>query len=314
MQELVAVRRSRLDRRAVPAGARRPRLPATACSRRSACPRGWAAGRRGRCPGGRSRPRCARVRRFFRALRDGGRRAPRGGGGHLRRPRRRATRAAARPAARARRAIEVQVLSAGDEARLGVAAALRSLPISDGVVADLGGGSLQLSRVRRRRVVSTASVPLGAVRTTRRFLHHDPPAGARAARRCGDEVREQLLRGAAAGRARRGADRAGGDGADPRQHPPARATRGEPQAPPRAARSASPTSRPSASGWNGVSRRRAAQDPRPQGRARRHHPGRRHRDRGGDGLRRLRDAGRVHARRRATASSCARPSPGAGAG
>src|SRR5207249_1738692 len=44
--------------------------------------------------------------------------------------------------------IEVQVLSAREEARLGVAAALQSLPVRDGVVADLGGASLQLSRVR----------------------------------------------------------------------------------------------------------------------------------------------------------------------
>jgi exopolyphosphatase/guanosine-5'-triphosphate,3'-diphosphate pyrophosphatase len=71
--------------------------------------------------------------------------------------------------------IEVQVLSARDEARLGVEAALDSLPLRRAVVADLGGASLQLSRVRRRRFAGTASVPLGAVRTTRRFLRHDPP-------------------------------------------------------------------------------------------------------------------------------------------
>src|SRR6266508_4184449 len=46
--------------------------------------------------------------------------------------------------------IEVQVLSARDEARLGVDAALESLPVRNAVVADLGGSSLQLSRVRHR--------------------------------------------------------------------------------------------------------------------------------------------------------------------
>ena len=71
--------------------------------------------------------------------------------------------------------IEVQVLSARDEARLGVDAALNRLRFSNGIVADLGGASLQLSRVRRRKVISVASLPLGAVRTTRRFLRHDPP-------------------------------------------------------------------------------------------------------------------------------------------
>jgi len=71
--------------------------------------------------------------------------------------------------------IDVHVLSARDEARLGASAAIESLPFEDGVVADLGGSSLQLSRVRHRKVLSMASLPLGAVRTTRRFLHHDPP-------------------------------------------------------------------------------------------------------------------------------------------
>src|SRR5947209_2205444 len=54
--------------------------------------------------------------------------------------------------------IEVQVLSARDEARLGVEAALDSLAFRNGIVADLGGASLQLSRVRNRKVVSTASL------------------------------------------------------------------------------------------------------------------------------------------------------------
>jgi len=87
--------------------------------------------------------------------------------------------------------IEVQVLSAHDEARFGVVAALESLPFTDGVVADLGGSSLQLSRVRRRHVTSTTSLPLGAVRTTRRFLRQDPPTP-RELRELRDEIRAQL--------------------------------------------------------------------------------------------------------------------------
>jgi len=88
--------------------------------------------------------------------------------------------------------VEVQILSGSQEARLGALAALRSLPFKDGVVADLGGGSLQLTRVRGGRIVSTASLPLGAVRTTRAFLRHDPaaPRELRALRR---EIRDQLL-------------------------------------------------------------------------------------------------------------------------
>src|SRR5436305_9876559 len=70
---------------------------------------------------------------------------------------------------RYREGIEVRVLSARDEARLGVTAALDSLDFGDGLVADLGGASLQLSRVRSGKVVTMMSLPLGAVRTTRRF-------------------------------------------------------------------------------------------------------------------------------------------------
>src|SRR5882672_2636317 len=77
---------------------------------------------------------------------------------------------------RRKEGIDVQVLSAKDEARLGVDAALDSLSFNNGLVVDLGGASLQLSRVRRRAVVSMASLPLGAVRTTRRFVRHDPPS------------------------------------------------------------------------------------------------------------------------------------------
>jgi len=85
----------------------------------------------------------------------------------------------------------VQVLSARAEARLGAVAALRSLDFDEALVADLGGSSLQLSRVRGGRVVKAVSLPLGAVRTTRRFLPQDPPRphDLRVLRRA---VREQL--------------------------------------------------------------------------------------------------------------------------
>ena len=72
--------------------------------------------------------------------------------------------------------IEVEVLGWEEEARLGAIAALSSLPFRDAVVTDLGGGSLQLTTVREGEIVPVASVPLGAVRITRRFLRHDPPA------------------------------------------------------------------------------------------------------------------------------------------
>jgi len=54
----------------------------------------------------------------------------------------------------------VQILSARDEARLGVDAALASLSFNNGLVIDLGGASLR-SAGSPRKVVSTASLSLG---------------------------------------------------------------------------------------------------------------------------------------------------------
>jgi exopolyphosphatase/guanosine-5'-triphosphate,3'-diphosphate pyrophosphatase len=88
--------------------------------------------------------------------------------------------------------VDVQILSGREEARLGAQAALWSLPIRRGLIVDLGGASLQLTRVRRGRVISTASLPLGAVRMTGRFLPRDPPTpGDLWALRC--EIRQALV-------------------------------------------------------------------------------------------------------------------------
>src|SRR5215213_5928656 len=75
----------------------------------------------------------------------------------------------------ARRATEqtglpVRILSTAQEALYGHLAAVNSTTIADGVVLDLGGGSMQLVRVRERRPNELQSWPLGAVRTTERFL------------------------------------------------------------------------------------------------------------------------------------------------
>jgi exopolyphosphatase/guanosine-5'-triphosphate,3'-diphosphate pyrophosphatase len=87
--------------------------------------------------------------------------------------------------------IEVRVLSGAEEARLGASAAIDDLPDFDGVVGDLGGGSLQLTAVRGGRITATASLPLGAVRLTRGFLHQDP-AEPRELRALRSEIRRHL--------------------------------------------------------------------------------------------------------------------------
>jgi exopolyphosphatase / guanosine-5'-triphosphate,3'-diphosphate pyrophosphatase len=62
------------------------------------------------------------------------------------------------------------VLSREEEARYGYLAAVNSTTLADGVALDLGGGSMQLSRVEGRLATDMRSWKLGAVYMTERFL------------------------------------------------------------------------------------------------------------------------------------------------
>src|SRR3954447_16922677 len=72
-------------------------------------------------------------------------------------------------AAHGRSGLDVEVLPGPAEARYGYLAAVNSTTIEDGVVLDLGGGSMQLTCVRDRLAEDARSWPLGAVRMTERF-------------------------------------------------------------------------------------------------------------------------------------------------
>jgi len=89
--------------------------------------------------------------------------------------------------------VSVRILSGLEEALLGTQAALHSLSFRNGTVADLGGGSLQLTHVREEEISSAASMPLGAVRTTTRFFRNDPPTE-REIQSLRQEVHHQLAR------------------------------------------------------------------------------------------------------------------------
>jgi exopolyphosphatase / guanosine-5'-triphosphate,3'-diphosphate pyrophosphatase len=65
--------------------------------------------------------------------------------------------------------LPVQVLTREEEARYGYLAAVNSTTLADGVTLDIGGGSMQLTCVRRRKAKNLQSWPLGAVRMTERF-------------------------------------------------------------------------------------------------------------------------------------------------
>ena len=54
---------------------------------------------------------------------------------------------------------------------------LGTLPLSDGFVVDVGGGSMQIARVRRRRPGPVVSLPLGGLRLAE-TIDNDPPSAA----------------------------------------------------------------------------------------------------------------------------------------
>ena len=165
-------------------------------------------------------------------------------------------------ALREREGVAVRVLTGPEEARLGAEAAMLSLPIRDGIVADLGGASLQLTQVRDRHLGRSVSLPLGTIRLTQRFLRGDPPSPAEV-ERLRREVGELLTQALPTGRP---GDRLIGLGGTVRSlgriHLAAR--------PDDRSRGPHRDSEPARAG----SRPPAAPRARSQGGARRHHPGR----------------------------------------
>jgi exopolyphosphatase/guanosine-5'-triphosphate,3'-diphosphate pyrophosphatase len=72
--------------------------------------------------------------------------------------------------ARERSGLDIEVLSRRDEAFYGYVAAVNSTTLADGVVLDIGGGSMQLTQVAGRASREAESWRMGAVRMTERFL------------------------------------------------------------------------------------------------------------------------------------------------
>ncbi len=70
--------------------------------------------------------------------------------------------------------LSLQVLDGEREAYYGTLGALNEVPVSDGFVVDIGGGSAQISEVADRRFQRGASVPLGSLALTERFVNSDP--------------------------------------------------------------------------------------------------------------------------------------------
>jgi exopolyphosphatase / guanosine-5'-triphosphate,3'-diphosphate pyrophosphatase len=89
--------------------------------------------------------------------------------------------------------IRIRIIDGDTEARYGFLGAIHGLPVEDGALFDLGGGSVQISRFRARRLLDDWSLPLGALRLSGRFLESDPPRREEM-RRLQDHVRRRLER------------------------------------------------------------------------------------------------------------------------
>lgn len=66
--------------------------------------------------------------------------------------------------------LPARVVSGDEEAWYGYLGAINGTTLTDGLVAELGGGSIQVGRVDDRRLVHSMSRPLGAVRMTDAFM------------------------------------------------------------------------------------------------------------------------------------------------
>jgi exopolyphosphatase/guanosine-5'-triphosphate,3'-diphosphate pyrophosphatase len=95
-------------------------------------------------------------------------------------------------AARAASGLNIEVISDEDEARFGYVAAINSSTMTDGIVLEIGGGSIQLIEVEDRRAQSLRSFPLGAVRVTEEFLPGFGPAKKKDLQRVRAHVRAAL--------------------------------------------------------------------------------------------------------------------------
>jgi exopolyphosphatase / guanosine-5'-triphosphate,3'-diphosphate pyrophosphatase len=83
--------------------------------------------------------------------------------------------------------VSLRIISGSQEARYAYLGIVSAWELSNDLVCDLGGGSLQLAEVRDGSLRNSVSLPLGALRLSQRFFDHDPPK-----RREYDALREHV--------------------------------------------------------------------------------------------------------------------------
>ncbi len=72
--------------------------------------------------------------------------------------------------------VPLEVIDGDLEARFGFLGAVHDLPVSNGAAMDVGGGSLELTSFRDRRLHRSWTFPFGSLRVSDRFLASDPPS------------------------------------------------------------------------------------------------------------------------------------------
>ncbi len=70
--------------------------------------------------------------------------------------------------------LSLRILEGDEEAFYGVLGALGAVPLQEGAVVDIGGGSAQVSQVRGRRFVRGQALTLGSLALSERFVKSDP--------------------------------------------------------------------------------------------------------------------------------------------
>ncbi|EZQ10598.1 MULTISPECIES: Ppx/GppA phosphatase family protein [Acidianus] len=68
---------------------------------------------------------------------------------------------------------DVEILPGEEEGRLAALGALNSLPFSDGIIFELGGGSLEIAYVKNRSLGKIFHFPLGALRLTKLYKNQE---------------------------------------------------------------------------------------------------------------------------------------------
>lgn len=71
--------------------------------------------------------------------------------------------------------IDFKVLSREEEPYYGYLGVINTTDLRDGLIMDLGGGSIELTLVKGRKMVNSTSIPYGALSLTEKFLDRDRP-------------------------------------------------------------------------------------------------------------------------------------------